>query len=159
MVDRAPAVFRPVPDPEPDPWHADFLLGLPTGFRLQRLLCPVGNGGLEAEGVAGLYLILPALGGGLRWHGTPLCGEHDALVFSPGVDAYLLVNPFAFGSGWFSGGPKFGGLVGGDVDVTWEHHFSNHCASELGLQLGAGVGWASRATALPLASLILGFSF
>src|SRR5262245_55448060 len=108
----------PLPPPAVDracPWSLDFILGLPTGFRLQR--------GLDAdrhwlvEGFVGFELIFPTAGVGLRWAFTPCCSAEDALTISPGVDVYLLYNVLHDGSDWFHGGPRVVGLAAADVDV------------------------------------------
>ncbi len=93
--------------PYEPPWSVDLLLGLPTGVRFQRSLGDdIGRDWL-IEGFVGLdFVIFPTVGCGLRRRLMALRGEHDALVLSPGVGAYLLYNTLHDGSlGWFGGGP------------------------------------------------------
>src|SRR5437588_5554464 len=63
----ASGLFPAVPSPEPeDRWSADFLLGLPTGVRVQRLLGGDRTAGWQAEGFVGLEVIFPMAGAGVR---------------------------------------------------------------------------------------------
>lgn len=134
--DAVPALFASPPDPPPTPrWSLDLLLGLPTGLRVQRQL---GESPWFAEGIAGVYVVPPfvggtMLGGGFRRCFTPFAGEYNALCISPGIDAYLasfqvLLDP----------GKHAGGVIAADVDVLWRHTYGKGCQGDLGVNLGRG---------------------
>jgi hypothetical protein len=147
--ESAPAVFAPPLATPPSPrWSLDALVGLPTGLRAQRQL---GESAWVAEGVAGLYVILPMFGGGLRRCCTPLSGESNALCLSPGFDAYLISTGFD--------GKRYGGLLSVDVDILWRHTYGKRCLGDLGVKLGAGVIGAERGAVLPVAGLFGGLRF
>jgi hypothetical protein len=85
-----------------------------------------------------------------------VCGKQNALVFSPGLDAYFLVNPFSGLLGGRTGVP----LLGADVECLWFHDCIGRGGWEVGLDLGCllgkgGDGWAG----LPLVSVIAGLRF
>jgi hypothetical protein len=150
----------PAPNRWGGPLGADFLLGLPTGVRVQKFLSSDEDRSLVLEGFAGLFVFIPALGTGARWHSLSWCGESDALTLSPGLDAYLLFNPFYHGVGFLSGGRANAGLVAADVDCAWRHRYGEHFSGEFGLKLGAAIGFAARTTgALPLGSLYIGLRY
>src|SRR5579862_3303588 len=87
-----------VPGPLPSsglseqPWAVNLLFGFPTGVRVQRALGDGVGRDWFVEGFAGLELIYPMAGGGIRRRFTPLRGEHDGITVSPGVDVYVLYN-------------------------------------------------------------------
>jgi hypothetical protein len=154
----------PVPAVLPElcsPWSVNFVVGLPSGVRVQRLLGEEGRFNFQAEAFAGLELIFPMLGGGLRGRLVPLCGKNDALVLSPGVDAYILYNIFSGGGDLLGGGPSFIGLAAVDLDVSWRHTFRNHGEGEFGIKLGAGLPFGHRTsgTAVPVAGVFWGWRF
>jgi hypothetical protein len=140
-------------------WRGDLLLGLPTGVRVSVELSHASALVPAVEGFLGLYLaVLPTAGAGLRWTLPALRGEHDALVFRPGIDALVMTNPFTSDSGWFAGGRHGFGLVAGTVDCLWQHHFDRRWCSEFGLEIGAGPLFNSRnGVVVPVASVFLGF--
>lgn len=160
----AALLANPQPATADDPvsgWGTDLILGLPTGLRLQKALNPERQETFVLEGVVGLYaVIFPTAGGGVRYRFAPIQGRRDALVLSPGVDGYVLVNPFSFGHGWLSGGPTAIGMVGADVDCAWRHNLGDHCCGELGLKLGGGVAFGPRSSVvLPLVGVFAGFRY
>jgi hypothetical protein len=139
-------------------WSMDFLFGLPTGFRAKRSFEEDEGGAWQMEGFAGLEVIFPMVGGGVRRRFTPFSGKHDAVCVSPGVDAYLLVNPFA-ASDFFHSGDAAALVLTGDVDVSWRHTFRWGWEGELGLKLGAGAGLGARWGVLPVAGVFAGSRF
>jgi len=142
-------------------WTADLLLGFPTGVRVQHTLGDDLGRNWLVEGFAGLELIFPIAGAGVRRRFTPCCGERNALVVSPGVDFYVLYNTFHDAGGWFSGGPSTFEVVTGDIEVFWQHVLSDRCSSNLGIKLGAGYAGNSggRAVIVPVVALSFGFRF
>jgi hypothetical protein len=132
----------------------DFIFGAPTGFRFQRALADERIWHLE--GFIGVEVVFPIVGGGMRRRYAPICGQSDALVIAPGVDAYLLFNVFHDRKGfWFGGGPALGWMVAGDVDVMWRHAFST-CESQVGVKLGLGVAYGARAAVVPVTGVFGG---
>ncbi len=143
-----------------DLWSVDVILGLPTAVRAQRILIGGEQAGIEIEGLAGVDLIFPFVAAGARGRWAPLCGGHDALVLSPGFDAYLLYNILHNGGGWFGGGPEGIGLFAGDVDITWRHSFaSKSLDGEAGVKLGAGISSAGNGRPVPIACVMFGCRF
>jgi hypothetical protein len=145
----------------PLPWHVDLLLGLPGGLRVQRTL---GGSPWMIEGFAGLELILPTAGLGLRRQCVLLEGDCNALTINPGVDAYVALLPTGHGTGLAPGGGYFtwgaGGAVVGDVDVVWRHAIGDGAESQLGLKLGMGGVAGHRIRALvPVAGVFIGWGF
>lgn len=157
-VDRGgPADFI-VPESPPSTgtgFTVDFIFGSPTGFRFQR---PVSEERIwHLEGFIGVNLIFPTAGGGLRRRYAPLRGEHDAMIVAPGFDAYLLFNPLNEKSGFLiGGGPTLGFAMTADVDMMWRHTFTECLESQLGVKLGAGVGYGARWGVLPVAAVFGG---
>jgi hypothetical protein len=143
-------------------WGIDLMLGLPAGVRL---FCELGaptHWLPEVEAFAGLYIIVPMVGGGLRWQCTPLCGECNALVVRPGFDGYVLENPFYGSEGWFGGGPHYQGMAATDVDLVWQHWFDRHWSGEIGLKVGAGAIFSANRTRellVPIGGLFMGFRY
>src|SRR5262245_44825066 len=142
--------------PPPVPFvTVDFILGLPTGFRIQRALAD--DRLWHLEGFAGLELIFPIAGGGIRRRYEPFCGRSDALVIAPGVDAYLLFNTLYNSDGFLiGGGPALGLAVTLDVDVLWRHSFTERCQGQLGFKVGGGAGYGARWAPLPVAGVFTG---
>jgi hypothetical protein len=132
------------------------LLGLPTGLRLQRALDTDGGADWLAEGFIGVDAVFPALGGGVRWDFSSWRGGHNALALRPGLDAYLLLNPF---SNQDFGGPGAAGLFAADLDVLWQHAGDNGGGGQMGVKLGAGAGYGRRWDVLPIVSFFAGFCF
>ncbi len=138
-------------------WSLDFILGLPSGFRLQRSLD--SDGLWQIEGFAGLELIFPTSGVGLRRRFMPIAGSVDCLTVSPGVDAYLLYNLARNSGGFFGGGPDFWGLFAADVEISWHHAWNAHVDGEAGIKLGAGVVSTEPWHVLPVAGIFAGWRF
>jgi hypothetical protein len=151
---------QPVAAPCEVCWTADLLLGLPTGVRFQHTLGEDGGRNWLVEGFAGLEVIFPMAGVGLRRRFTPMSGQWDQFVISPGLDFYLLYNTFHNGGSWFGGGATFE-MVSADVELVWQHRLSDRCAGNVGLKLGAGyVGNENGCPVIiPLADLFFGFRF
>jgi hypothetical protein len=148
-------VLPACPPLNPHAYTVDVLFGLPTGFRVQRSVDDDQRWHLE--GIAGLELIFPMVGGGIRRRYEPFCSKHDALVVAPGLDAYLLYNPLHDETGFIiGGGPEWGFAVTADFDMMWRHSFTERCQSELGFKLGAGVGYAARWGVLPVGGVFTG---
>ena len=164
IVPRSPVTDAPgpldgvLPACPPSTAHTftvDFLFGLPTGFRVQRSVDDEQVWHLE--GFAGLELIFPMVGGGIRRRYEPFCGKADALVVAPGLDAYLLYNPLHDETGFIiGGGPEWAFAVTADFDMLWRHSFTERCQSELGFKLGAGVGHGARWGVLPVGGVFTG---
>jgi hypothetical protein len=145
-------------------WGIDLVLGLPAGIRVFHELGPPAYLVPELEAFAGLYLIVPMVGGGLRWQLAPLSGESNALILRPGVDGYLVENPFYHSAGWFSGGPHYTGLVAADVDLVWQHHFDRYWCGELGFKVGGGFvphrrAPDTRTPVVPIGGIFLGIRY
>lgn len=143
---------------------AQFLLGFPTGLRLQAAVDRQERRTWVAEVFAGWELFNPLLGVGGRVLFTPAAGRHsDFLVVGPGVDFFVdLRDRSGF---WFSG-TRTGYFLVPDVEVAWLHDFDAHFGWELGLDLGLGVAvWegdrynSPRVSVLPLLSVFTGFNF
>ncbi len=138
-------------------WGADVLVGVPTGVRVQRFLAPDESQGLVLEGVAGLYALFPGAGVGVRWRWTPIWGDSDGLIISPGLDACALVDVTR---GWITGGERSTfGLLCADVDVVWRHRWGRWGCGELGFELGASPTTVARPPIFPVASLFTGIRF
>jgi hypothetical protein len=155
-LDRAASLAE---EPPSALWAVDLLLGVPTGVRISVGPAAPNTFVPALEGFAGFYVILPMAGAGLRWSLSPVAGERDALLVRPGIDAYALDNPFDSG-GWFGGGPRGIGVIAGDVEFIWQHHFDRRWSGELGLKLGAGTVFSSRVSGVaPIGAIFLGFHF
>jgi hypothetical protein len=87
-----------------------------------------------------------------------LCGDHDALVFGPGLDAFLLYNTLS-GSGWFAGGPTVCGFFTADVDIMWRHTFRRGLEGQLGCEVGGGFSSAGQGALVPVVSFLIGCRF
>jgi hypothetical protein len=133
-------------------WGSGLLLGLPSGFRLQKALSPDQAHTAVLEGFVGLYYILPSVGGGVRYRFTPLQGRADTFYLSPGVDGYAIFNPFPFGT-------RDVGVVSADVDIAWQHHFGRHNDGEFGVKLGAGLSLGRVSLVVPIVGLFGGFRY
>lgn len=137
-------------------WETDVLVGLPTGVRFQKPSIFFDQ--LRFEAFGGLFAIFPSLGAGYRLNGHLVRGDCDDLSISPGIDAYVLFNPFSRHS-FFGGGPDAVGLVAFDVDVQWRHYFSDRFVGVTGVKLGAGVGGVGFEHWLPVFGFTVGFQF
>jgi hypothetical protein len=134
----------------------ELLFGLPTGVRVQGALARQDNHSFLVEGFAGLYLLAPLIGGGGRFSYTPLCGKQNALVVSPGLDGYYLVNPFRD----LFGGRAGAAVLGADLECLWFHDCTGRGGWEVGLDLGCLVGKGSDGWAgVPIISVIGGLRF
>lgn len=134
-------------------------IGFPTGVRFQHALGEDAGRNWLIEGFAGVDVIFPMAGGGIRRRFTPVCGTHNALVLSPGVDAYILYNPLHDLGGWLSGRRSAFGLVSLDVDIFWDHTLGEHCSSQFGVKLGAGDAFGAGQALVPIVSLVFGLRF
>ncbi len=133
-------------------------IGFPTGVRFQHALGEdVGRNWL-VEGFAGLEVIFPMAGGGIRRRFTPVCGQHDALVLCPGLDGYVLYNTL-HDLGWFGRSRTAFGMVSVDVDIFWHHVLSDHCASQFGIKLGAADAFGASEVIVPVVNLVFGLRF
>jgi hypothetical protein len=146
------------PPPTSHAWSTDFVIGLPTAVRLQRTLIGGDSCALLAEGLVGFELFFPLAGAGLRARFLPCSGHTDALVVSPGMDVYALLNPFRHSGGLFGGGPETIGLVTADTDVSWQHAFGQ-CEGELGVKVGLGTGFNTSGTFIPVVGIFGGCRF
>lgn len=124
--------------PTPREWSVDFIFGLPMGMRAQRSLGEDGSSPWLVEGFLGFELIFPGVGAGVRRRLELFRGTSNTLLVSPGVDGYLFYDYFSSIGGWFGGGPPCIGLLGGDIDLIWEHRASERWEGLFGLKLGAG---------------------
>jgi hypothetical protein len=141
------------------PWSVNLLLGFPTGVRVQRMLGDDLGRDWLVEGFAGVELIYPMAGGGIRRRLTPFRGDRDSLTVSPGVDVYVIYNLLHDAGGWYSGGHVATGLITADLEIFWHHAFNDRCGAQLGLNLGAGSGFRGQGVVLPVASVIFGLRF
>jgi hypothetical protein len=152
------ALASPIAMPE-GRWHTDLLLGLPTGLRLQRTLGDDGRQAWVAEAFAGLEIIFPTVGAGVRRRFTPIRDTGDTLRISPGIDVYGVFWP-ANGDaylGWRAGSAV---LITADVDFAWEHCWGERWGSELGLKLGVGAALHESDTLpVPVLSFYCGLKF
>jgi len=146
-------------DPPEGRWHADLLLGLPTGLRVQATLGDDGRQAWVGEVFAGLELIFPAIGAGARYRFTPIKEGCDTFRISPGVDVYGVFWPSSGDTylGWSAGSAI---LFTADVDFAWEHSWGERLGSELGLKVGLGVAVHENDTVpVPVLSLYGGLKF
>jgi hypothetical protein len=138
------------------PWHVDLVLGFPAGLRVQHSLFGTP---LAVEGFLGLELIVPTAGLGLRWQGTVLQGSSNALMISPGIDAY--VGTLESGS-WGSSAHwrTFFGCAG-DVDLVWRHVLGDGVEGNVGIKLGLVAGGTSHRSGftLPVLGVCMGWGF
>jgi hypothetical protein len=152
---HGPAELLAPPEASPHwggPWGLDLVFGLPTGVRVQKSLSANENQTLVVEGFAGLhYVICPTLGGGIRWRWAPICGPRDALILSPGVDAYFLLVPL--------NSTGAAGLVTADLDCAWRHKYSAGLVGEVGVKVGAGIAFANGSIGLPIVAVYTGFRY
>jgi hypothetical protein len=151
------ALSNPIDVPT-EHWHTDLLLGLPTGLRVQAVLGDDGRHAFVTEAFAGLSLIFPTLGGGVRYRFTPICDHGDVFRISPGIDGYGI---FWSGSGdSYLGFPSgSAGAVIADVDFSWEHTWER-LGAEVGFKVGVGALFTNHET-YPAGVLALygGFKF
>ena len=155
-----PAPAAAVPEPR-SKWSVDYVVGLPAGVRVQRILGEEGIFNLQAEGFAGLELILPTIGGGLRARLVPLCSTNDAFIISPGVDVYFVYNILHGGGDLFGSSSVGVGLATADIDIAWRHSFRRHGEGEFGVKLGIGgiFGHDTNGAAVPVAGIYGGWRF
>lgn len=79
-------------------------------------------------------------GGGVRRRFVPLSGEHHSLLIAPGVDIYFVPkkgHDTILGDSLTPG--RSNEVLGGDVDLIWQHRPSDRFDGMLGLKLGAGI--------------------
>jgi hypothetical protein len=148
--------------PEPrSPWSVDYIVGLPAGVRVQRILGEEGVFNFQVEGFVGLELILPTVGAGVRARLVPVCSTYNAIIISPGVDAYLLYNILHGGGELFGSSSAGVGLAAADVDIAWRHTFRRHGEGEFGVKLGIGApfGHDANGIAVPVVGLFGGWRF
>jgi hypothetical protein len=134
-------------------------IGFPTGVRFQHALGEDTGRDWLIEGFAGLEAIFPMAGGGFRRRFTPLCGQHNALVLSPGVDAYILYNSLRDLDWWFSRSRTAFGMVSVDVDLFWHHTLGDRCASQFGFKLGVADAFGAGQAIVPVVSLVFGLRY
>lgn len=156
----APVPAADAPEPR-SPWSVDYIVGLPAGVRVQRILGEEGVFNLQAEGFVGLELILPTVGAGVRGRLVPVCSANNAIIISPGADAYLLYNIFHGGGELFGSRSAGVGLAAVDIDIAWRHTFRRHGEGEFGVKLGVGApfGHDTNGTAVPVVGLFGGWRF
>jgi hypothetical protein len=166
--------FRNASWPEPpcvgEPWieraplgearsHLDFMLGTISGARLQYRLGDHPDSRWMAEGVAGLFLIFPTAGAGVRYRGILHEGKTNTLSIEPGADLYAF---YIFGSE-ILGSPRNGtggAALGIDADFLWRHRYGDTCEGVLGFKLGAAAAGTNGGGALvPIVSLVGGLRF
>src|SRR4051794_31191779 len=152
-------ISRPLPVAPPyDQYYSvDLVIGFPTGVRVQRELGGEAGRGWLLEGVAGVGLVFPMAGGGVRRRVMVARGGRGSFSVSPGVNAYMLYNTLH--DGWFSGGPSTLGLVTADVDILWQRAVSDRCSGHLGIKLGAGAAFGVREVTVPVVGVVFGFNF
>jgi hypothetical protein len=92
--------------------NLDFMLGTISGARLQYRLGDLPDSGWMAEGVAGLLVIFPTVGAGVRYRGIIHEGKANSLSIEPGADVYAF---YAFD--FFSNSATGGAALGFDVDL------------------------------------------
>jgi len=118
--------------------------------RIQRAVGPESDTDLVLEAFAGLYAIFPAAGVGARLQFLPLSGQHNSLVISPGIDAYVTSLILTWGT-----------AVGANVDIAWRHVYASGCDGRVGVELGgADLIRADRYNVLvPVVALFGGWRF
>lgn len=135
---------------QPD-WSVGLLIGVPLGVRFSR---PFERAPVSFEAFAGFTVIFPSLGVGLRTE-LPMSRDSDnCVLLRPGVDAYLLGNPYHE----INRNSVFG-VVTGDCDIVLRHRFANRKTSDFGIKLGLGVPVTSRGGLFPVIGLFGGFDF
>ena len=141
------------PTPEMERWHLDLLAGLPLGLRLQAPLHTTTDAALVAEAFAGLYIIVPTVGAGLRYRQTVLESARGRLTIGPGVDAYGLhiggTSGPTTGEGWVTTRPTSTGVIAADVDIVWQST-SGGRDTMFGLKLGGGEAFGRGTMAVPI---------
>ncbi len=142
------------PEASPGGWRVDLVAGLPIGFRAQVPLAEGERVSLFAEGTAGLYVIMPTVGVGLRPELTLLSGWGNKLSVAPGLGVYAIYNLFRHGSGFFGGGPDGWLLGAADVDISWKR-CRGASEGELGVKIGCAAGTGG--AVLPLVGLFAGW--
>ena len=115
-----------------NPWSVDFLIGIPTGIRVQRFFDSEKNYGWMGEAFVGTELNYLGVGGGLRYATIPWAGEKNSFSINPGIDYY-----------WFAGdtwgeATSFG-VIAVDADFVWRHVYSERVSGNIGLKIGFGI--------------------
>lgn len=143
------------------PWATDLLIGMPTGVRVKRFFNDEAGQGWMGEGFVGVEIILPIVGGGVRYGFAPHMSRNNVISISPGLDAYILPNIYQedWDGVFFGGGPSAFGLISLDVDVSWRHIFSDSISGEVGFKIGAAAGINTAAPIIPVVSWFFGLCF
>ena len=89
------------------------------GVRFQRLFISDRGYGWMREVFAGLEIICPTLGAGIRYGTNPWLGQYNAVSISTGADFYWLLVPNLFP--FFSDGPALisAHMIAFDTDIIW----------------------------------------
>lgn len=139
----------------------DILVGAFTGVRYQT--APVLMGGRWSAEIFGGFtaIVLPGAGVGLRRHAYATSDDTDALCVAPGIGAYVLFEPWGWGS-HHDDGSAVGGAGVIDVDFTWTHSFSRRFDTTLGIKAGAAVVFGRKGVVpfpVPVCSVFFGCGF
>ena len=133
----------------------DLLIGLPFAVRVQTKVI----GPLWAEAGAGLWVIIPDIFAGLRLDVGLYRGQEDVIAVRPGASVHAIYNIFHSGSGWLSGGEPFYPGVGADVDLIWQHCWTDRFRGHVGLKIGAVTVFGENTGVVPTAALLFGCQF
>ncbi len=94
-------------------------------------------------------------GGGIRKNLYLSRFAWDEFLLAPGLDAFLLLNPDSNLFGSTQALP----LVTLDVDLVWRHQCCPCGWGEVGVKMGAGVGFGARVGVLPIFAVFGGWHF
>ena len=133
----------------------DVLVGLPIAVRAQAKVV----GPVWAEAGVGVWIIIPDLFAGVRLDVGLYRGREDTVAVRPGLTAHAILNPFYGGGGWLGGGPPVVPGVAADVDLVWEHCWTDRFRGLLGLKLGAITAIRSDPGVIPTGGLLFGCQF
>ena len=140
-----PSVFKKTHVGDGTVVQIEFMAGPLSQFRLeiQPHLFQSIRASLEVMYGGGFTPIgtLQYLGGGARAEFSVLSDQkHHALVFAPGVDAFVGWDDVPGHGGWFNNG-VYGKVyfVGADVDVAWNYQPYEHFGTKLGVEVGGAV--------------------
>ena len=142
LLDRTPVlVERPESTGDRLRFSAD--LGLPTGIRIGAQL---GDSRFWGEFGIGVWWIAPFASTALRYDCRLYDGASDRMAVRPSISATYIpvISDTVFGGG-------------ADVEVVWQHRFSDRFITDFGVRVGATAlfgPWSSRDSRVPVAPII-----
>ena len=150
LLDAVPRLVELPKAPVEESVRVSFDVGLPTGARVGARLF---ESRFWAEFGVGVWWIIPYASTALRYDLHLYEGSANTIAVRPSVSATIIpLREVAFG-------------VGCDLEVIWQHRFTNRLVTDLGFRLGASVIHARSRSNLgdwwpvPIAALVFAIQF